>query len=129
MAFYLNQSETNNDPNSIVRRDANGNIFGGRYNGFALQAPATWTANSATFSVNQLNVAQTANTASTSFTNATSGIVGQELTVLIQDGYTTINHLAGGTGQFNLKTATNSSYTNGDVVKLVYNSDTIWHEI
>jgi hypothetical protein len=89
--------------------------------GFALQAPVTWTANSATFSVAGISRVKTANTAATNFTNATGGTDGQELVLLIKDANTTIKHLAGSSGQFQLTGAANLTPASGTNVRFILN--------
>lgn len=98
-----------------------------RFYGFTHQPPTVWTADATTFSVASRNVIKTGNTAATAFATATGGSEGQELTLLIRDAFTTINH-GTGANAFNLKGAANLVCANGDVLKFVHNG-TGWKQI
>lgn len=103
------------------------NLDADRYYGFTQQPPTVWTANATTFSVAGKNVVKTANTAPTAFATATGGTEGHELTLIVRDGNTTVNH-GTGANQFNLTGAVNLACANGDVLKFVYNG-TGWKQI
>ena len=96
------------------------NLDADRYFGFTLQPPSTWTANATTFAVTDLNVVKTANTSATSFTTATGGTEGQQLTLIIRDAFTTVDH-GTGSNQFNLIGGVNLVCANRDVLVFVYN--------
>lgn len=98
-----------------------------RYYGFTQQVPTVWTANATTFSVAGKNVVKTANTGATAFATATGGTEGQELSLVIRDAFTTVNH-GTGANAFNLKGAANLVCASGDVLKFVHNG-TGWKQI
>ena len=88
--------------------------------GFIQHAPVTWTANATTFPVTGQNVVKTANTVATAFLTATGGTEGHQLTLIIRDANTTVNH-GTSTNQFNLIGATNLVCADLDVLQFVYN--------
>lgn len=98
-----------------------------RYYGFTHQPPTVWTANATTFSVAGKNVVKTANTGATAFATATGGTEGQELSLVIRDAFTTVNH-GTGANAFNLKGAANLVCASGDVLKFVHNG-TGWKQL
>lgn len=88
--------------------------------GFIQHAPVTWTANATTFPVTGQNVVKTANTVATAFLTATGGTEGHQLTLIIRDANTTVNH-GTGSNQFNLIGGVNLVCANRDVLVFVYN--------
>jgi hypothetical protein len=96
------------------------NLDADRYYGFTQQPPTTWTANATTFAVTRKNVVKTANTVATAFLTATGGTEGHELTLIVRDGNTTVNH-GTSTNQFNLIGGVNLVCADRDVLQFVYN--------
>ena len=107
--------------------------------GFVAATPTNITANAATYSMATLtNVLRTANTSSTLLTNITipaavtaafnGPVEGQRLQLLINDNFTTIRHLIGGAGRFELIDSVDRVCVSGEVLEFAW-IGSIWRQM
>jgi hypothetical protein len=98
-----------------------GNVDYNRSYGFNLQVPSLWTVNSASFNCARISTVRTANTSATSLRSASGGEKGQRLTIIVDDGNTTIEHNFSAAGRFITTSGANIAAGNGSVHEFVHN--------
>ncbi len=99
-----------------------------RDSSFRLTNRASMPAGTTTYAVGSVNGVLTANTGATVLTNLTGGFDAQEMLILVKDAFTTLKHLAGGSGQLKNASGADIVASNGDVYKYVLNGTT-WAQI
>jgi len=109
-----------------------GNITAGhitRIDGPMGETLITFSASDTTPTVSKGNMFKTANTRTTNIKSFTGGVAGQEVTIILKDGYTDFTHGgARNTGDLTLQGGTNwTAGTTGDTITLV-SDGTYWYE-
>lgn len=105
-----------------------GDVDYNRSYGFNLQVPTLWTVNSASFVCSRISTIRTANTAQTNLRSASGGEKGQRLTMIVEDGNTTIEHNYSASGRFLTTSGSNIIATSGQVFEFI-NNGTNWVQV
>lgn len=96
--------------------------------GFKRPNVSIWTANATTFNVASVDSILTANTVATSFNYASNGILGQTLTIVVNDAHTTIKHNQSYNGRFLNSSGADIVAASGSVFMYVSNG-TNWVQV